>query len=248
MNQGFQRKSGRWRKSGYFLLSLAALQLSFCTTVAVGTPDDRFQQLLDSIQGVRNGEGFKDAAPQEPESRIGAEILEIQSPTSIRAWISPEITREEFAALEVDQGWRKNQPRESVECGPDDGRFTKSPDSTEDGDILIQEFYGFDWFHSATVFETDLPVDNDGFLLGYRVRKFHELTYNSGSCMVLLISPDDEIYFRVGRDADRSTDEFSIPDGWRLEFYTPSEPLIIELFGENFTWSLLHGRERLLGK
>jgi hypothetical protein len=50
--------------------------------------------------------------------------------------------------------------------------------------------------------------------------------------MVLLISPDDEVYFRVGRDADRTTDEFSIPGGWRLESYTPSEPLIIELFGE----------------
>ena len=221
------------RDDGYLLLWLAVLQLLLLGSGSVGSaPDQRAQQLLDSIQGVRNGEGFKDAAPQEPESRIGAEILEIQSPTSIRAWISPEITREEFAALEVDQGWRKNQPRESVECGPDDARFTKSPDSTEDGDILIQEFYGFDWFHSATVFETDLPVDNDGFLLGYRVRKFQELTFNPGSCMVLLISPDDEVYFRVGRDADRTTDEFSIPDGWRLESYTPSEPLIIELFGE----------------
>ena len=221
------------RDDGYLLLWLAVLQLLPLGSGSVASaPDQRAQQLLDSIQGVRNGEGFKDAAPQEPESRIGAEILEIQSPTSIRAWISPEITREEFAALEVDQGWRKNQPRESVECGPDDGRFTKSPDSTEDGDILIQEFYGFDWFHSATVFETDLPVDNGGLLLGFRVRKFHELTYNPGSCMVLLISPDDEVYFRIGRDADRTTDEFSIPDGWRLEPYTPSEPLIIELFGE----------------
>ena len=233
MSRVSEGKSRAVRDGGCLLLWLAVLKLLLLGSGSVGSaPDQRAQQLLDSIQGVRNGEGFKDASSQEPESRIGAEILEIQSPTSIRAWISPEITREEFAALEVDQGWRKNQPRESVECGPDDGRFTKSPDSTEDGDILIQEFYGFDWFHSATVFETDLPVDNDGFLLGYRVRKFHELTYNPGSCMVLLISPDDEVYFRVGRDADRTNDEFSIPDGWRLESYTPSEPLIIELFGE----------------
>lgn len=233
MNQGGLSKALLGPGRGYLPLWLTALQslVLWAGTVA-GAPDELFHQLMEGIQGVRNGENFKDAAPQEPESRIGAEILEIQSPTSIRAWISPEITREEFAALEVDQGWRKNQPRESVECGPDDGRFTKSPDSTEDGDILIQKFYGFDWFHSATVFETDLPVDDDGLLLGYRVRKFHELTYNPGSCMVLLISPDDEIYFRVGRDADRSTDEFSIPDGWRLESYTPSESLIIELFGE----------------
>ena len=185
---------------------------------------------VDSIQRVRNGEGFKDAAAQEPESRIGAEIPEIQSylhPSSI----SPEITRRNLLPWKLIRAGARISPG-VMECGPDDGRFTKSPDSTEDGDILIQEFYGFDWFHSATVFETDLPVDNDGLLLGFRVRKFHELTYNPGSCMVLLISPDDEVYFRVGRDADRTTDEFSIPDGWRLESYTPSEPLIIELFGE----------------
>ena len=226
-------KSQLERDGGCLLLWLAVLQsLLLGAGPVASAPDERVQQLLESVQNVRNGESFKDAAPQQPESRIGAEILEIQSPTSIRAWISPEITREEFAALEVDEGWRKNQPRESVECGPDDARFTKSPDATEDGDILIQSFYGFDWFHSATVFETDLPVGEDGLLLGFRVRKFHELTYYPGSCMVLLISPEDEIYFRVGRDADRTTDEFSIPDRWRVEPYTPSEQLIIELFGD----------------
>lgn len=119
-----------------------------------------------------------------------------------------------------------------MECGPGDGRFTKSPDATEVGDILVQEFYGFNWFHSATIFETDLPVDDGGLLLGFRVRKFQELTYNPGSCMVLLISPDDEIYFRVGRDADRVSDGFSLPSLWRVVEYTAPEPLIIQLFDE----------------
>ena len=107
------------------VLWLAVLQsLLLGAGPVASAPDERLQQLLESVQSLRNGESAKDAAPREPESRIGAEILEIQSPTSIRAWVSPEITREEFAALEVDQGWRKNQPRESVECGPDDARFT----------------------------------------------------------------------------------------------------------------------------
>ena len=197
-----------------------------------GSPSERFEQLLESIRAQRTGNGEQPSQPSQEEDRIGAEILEIQSPTLIRAWISPEISRDEFASLEVDEGWRKNQPRESVECGPDNGRFIKSPDSVEDGDILIQEFYGYNWFHSATVFETNLPVDDEGLFAGFRVRKFHEITYNVGSCMVLLISPEGEVFFRVGRDADRLTDTFAVPNGWRGESYTTPETLIIELFDE----------------
>jgi hypothetical protein len=195
------------------------------------SPSERFGQLLESIQAQRTGSGNQSVQPSHEEDRIGAEILEIQSPNSIRAWISPEISRDEFAALEVDEGWRKNQPRESVECGPDDGRFIKSPDAADD-DILIQEFYGYSWFHSATVFETNLLIDDEGFFTGFRVKKYHEITYNQGSCMVLLTSPEGEVFFRVGRDADRPTDTFSVPEGWRVESYTTPETLIIELFDE----------------
>ena len=134
--------------------------------------------------------------------------------------------------MEVDQGWRKNQPREGAECGPDDGRFIKSPDAFDDGDILIQEFYGYSWFHAATVFETNVSVDAQGLFTGARVRKYHEITYNEGSCMVLLISPEDEVFFRVGRDADRITDTFAVPNGWRVGSYTTPETLIIEMFDE----------------
>ena len=187
--------------------------------------------VLFGIIGCSDG---SDSPPsQEEESRVGFEILEIQSPTSIRAWISPEMTFEEFEALEVDPGWIKNQPRESEECGADDSRFIKSPDSTEDGDILIQDFYGFNWFHSATVTQTNIPLDDEGLLSGSLVRKFHELTYNAGSCLVLLISPEGDVYFRVGRDANRVSDEPSIPNLWRLEEYTTPEKLVIELFEEN---------------
>jgi hypothetical protein len=115
----------------------------------------------------------------------------------------------------------------------DDVRFTKSPDSTEDGDILQQKFFGFNWFHAATVTQTNIPLDDEGLLLGATVRKFHELTYNAGSCLVLLVSPDEDIYFRIGRDANRVSDEPTIPNLWRLEEYITPEKLVIELFEEN---------------
>jgi hypothetical protein len=189
--------------------------------------------LLFILAGLFGCSDGSDSKIEQEQERVGFEILEIQSPNSIRAWISPEITFEEFEALEVPPGWLKNQPRESAECGPDDGRFLKSPDSTEDGDILVQEHFGFNWFHAATVTGTNIPLDDQGLLRGSTVRKFHELTYNAGSCMVLLVSPEGEVYFRIGRDANRVSDTPAIPNLWRLEDYTTPEKLVIELFDEN---------------
>ena len=134
---------------------------------------------------------------------IGFEIIQILGPNELRAWIGLEITREEFAALEVPAGWIKNQPREGGEDvdGPDGGRFLRSPDATEDGEFLQEEFFGYNWFHAATIVQAGRALDDERILTGSSVRKFHELDFNAGSSMVLLISPEGSVYFRIGRDA-----------------------------------------------
>jgi len=76
-------------------------------------------------------------------------------------------------------------------------------------------------------------LDDEGLLTGIRVQKFHELTYNAGTCLGLLISPDDDVYFRIRRDANRTSDDPSIPNSWRLETYVTPEELVFELFDEN---------------
>ena len=174
------------------------------------------------------------AMGQNPEEQTGFELLEIQSPTSIRAWINTDgITFEEFEALQLSAGWIKNQPRENGACPPTSIQFIKSPDSIQDGDILVQQHFGHTWFHAATVFQTGVPVDEEGLLSGSMVRKFHELTYAAGSCLVLLVSPEGETYFRIGRDANRATDDFTVPNGWRLLEYTTPQQLVIELIDQN---------------
>jgi hypothetical protein len=169
---------------------------------------------------------------EENSERIGFEILEIVSPTEIRAWISPESTYEAFKALELPVGWRKNQPRESVQCGGDAVRFTKSPDATMEGDIVIQNHFGFNWFHAATVTESGIQLGDAGLLEVVRVRKFHEITFNAESCMFLLVSPEGDVYYRVGRAANRLSDEPTLPNLWRIEAYTTQRELVIELFDE----------------
>ena len=85
--------------------------------------------------------------PPSPEQGVGFEILEVQSPTSIRAWVSGEINQEQFDALDLPPNWFKNQPREG---DPDDGRFYRSPDGVEPGDYLVQQMFGFNWLHVAS--------------------------------------------------------------------------------------------------
>ncbi len=65
------------------------------------------------------------------------------------------------------------------------------------------------------------------------VRKYHEITYNAGSILVLLVAPSGDVYFRIGRNANRVSDQPTIPDLWRLVEYTTPEKLVIELFEGN---------------
>jgi hypothetical protein len=176
------------------------------------------------------GCGDGSSGSEETEARIGFEITEAQPDGTLRAWISPDITREEFDALELPDGWRKNQPRES---DPDSSRFLRSPDAPVDGEFVWEELFGFDWRHSATVVQIGVPINGEGLLIASRVRKYHELTFNAGSTITVLLSPRGDAYFRMGRDADRTSDDPTIPDSWRLVEYTTPERIVIELLVEN---------------
>ncbi len=174
-------------------------------------------------------------AKPEPgeEGPQGFEILEPQPDGTFRAWVCPIITEEEFAALELPDGWIKNQPREAGVNGPDANRFLRSPDGVKEGDLLLEEIFGFPWLHAATVIEQTSPLDEDELLTITRVRKYHEITYNAGSTLVLLVAPSGDVYFRIGQDAGRISDDPTLPNLWRLVEYTTEEPVVLELFNGN---------------
>lgn len=191
--------------------------------------------LLTCVLGCGDGSTPPD---EQPAPRVGFEILERRPDGTIRAWVNTgDITREEFDALELPETWFKNQPRESGgEGGPSAGgissRFLRSPDAVE-GEFAVEEHFGFQWFHAATVVQIGVPIGGDGLLTAVRVRKFHEYTVQPGTPILLLVSPEGDAYFRNGRDANRTFDDPALPDSWRLVDYTPSDTLIIELFVEN---------------
>lgn len=74
------------------------------------------------------------------EPRVGFELLQIKSISEIITWLAiDEMTQEEFDAIELPQGWIKNQPREGQVDG---GQFYRSPDATVNGEFVVEEHFG----------------------------------------------------------------------------------------------------------
>jgi pimeloyl-ACP methyl ester carboxylesterase len=154
--------------------------------------------------------GPVDVAAAADERAVGFEIMEITD-DGIKAWLSSGLTQEEFEAIDLPAGWFKNQPREAVADG---ARFYGSPGA--DGVDVEAEHFGHEWFHSATVVGMGQQLDDEGLLTASTVEKDHEISFGPGATVTLLVSPDDERYVLVSRDADRTSDEPTIPPGWEL--------------------------------
>ena len=77
----------------------------------------------------------------------------------------------------------------------------------------------------------NVPIDNEGILTGVAGPQFHELTYNAVASYCS--RHQTAMYIRVGRAADRMSDEPTLPEQWRIERYITPEEVVIELFGEN---------------
>ena len=204
----------------------ATLVSSHSVSLSDLSPGTTYHYRVISKDAAQNEAASEDDAFTTMSPRVGFEILEIQSPNSIRAWISSDITQEEFDALELPAGWFKNQPREG---DPDASRFYRSPGAAVEGEFLEEELFGFSWWHSATVIEPNVPLDGQGLLRGSTVTKFHEVTYDAGTTVFVLFSPEGDPYVRIGRDANRTSDDPTIPNSWRLVEYTTPDQLVIQL-------------------
>ena len=150
-------------------------------------------------------------AQENRDKKVGYEILQIKSFNEIVAWGSKDITREQFEAIKLPFGWFKNQPRE-VEM--DDARFLNSP-GREEGSFLKAERFGHEWLHVATV-KGRVKLDPKRRLVGSKVFKDHIVAFDEGRTLTLLISPTGEVFPRITRDANRTSEEPSLPKDWRL--------------------------------
>jgi hypothetical protein len=167
--------------------------------------------------------------PLNEEIRVGFELVQIVSVDSILVWTNADmLTQEQFDAIELSDSWIKNEPREGM---PNFAKFLRSPDANQEGDFTTAEHFGYNWLFNAQVVESDvaLPDNEQGLLTGRYIAKYHEVTFNTGSTLSVLISPDGEEYILISRDVNRLTDIPIIPDNWELEERVISEDLILEL-------------------
>ena len=175
--------------------------------------------------------GLLVACPQAPAQekgvkKVGYEILQIKSFNEIIAWASKDITREQFDAIKLPLGWFKNQPR-AVEM--DGAKFLNSP-GLEEGSFSRVEHFGHKWLHVATVkIAGRKRLDRQGLLVGSNVVKDHVVTFDEGRAVTLLISPEGKVFPRITRDADRTRDEPTLPQNWRLVEYELDRPMKIRL-------------------
>jgi pimeloyl-ACP methyl ester carboxylesterase len=233
-------------------MGLARFQRPFLTIWGANDPLDlgecQLQQaLIDNIPGAANQphHRFPDASHylqddqgqeiahrliefyKSSTANIGFEILQMVSSDEIITWKNiSEMSVEEFEAIDLPFGWFKNQPREGE---ADSGVFARSPGTSVDGEFTDQEHFGYLWRHVATIRETNIELDEQGLLSGNRIDKYHELTFNAGRTLNILISPEDDRYVRVSRDYGRSSDDPTIPGSWNLVEEVITEDLVIQL-------------------
>ena len=84
--------------------------------------------------------------------------------------------------------------------------------------------------HTAA-FKIDQPVDNQGLIRRTELEKYHLLTYSAGSTVYILHNPTGERFIGVSRSVDRSSDTFTLPDGWTLTSHVLSTELPVDLSG-----------------
>ena len=173
-----------------------------------------------------DGEDTQNPDNEDLEIKANYEIHQILSANEIITWASSELTQAEFDAIDLPQGWFKNQPREG---DTDFGSFARSPNALTDGDLAEEEHFGHTWKHVATIVETGIEMDEEGLLSANKIAKFHTVGFNAGKTLNVLISPEGDRYVRITRDAGRTSDTPTIPDTWQLVEEILSEDLIIPL-------------------
>jgi hypothetical protein len=167
--------------------------------------------------------------PEEETKRIGFELVQIISMDSILVWANNEIlTQQEFDSIQITGGWQKNEPREGM---PDYAQFLRSPDAEEDGVFTTAEHFGFQWMFNAQIVDMNiaLPENDEGLLTGRNIAKYHQVTFNAGRILSILISPQGEEYVLISRDANRITDTPVIPDTWQIEEREINESITLDL-------------------
>ena len=124
--------------------------------------------------------------------------------------------------------WIKNDPRIGMS---NQAEFLRSPGCDEDGQFTYLMKFDKRFMKVVQLRSMNNPVDSEGLISRTELEKYHVLTYDSGQTVNILENPSGERFIEVSRSVNRSSDTFTLPEGWILTNHFLQTDLQVELLG-----------------
>jgi len=157
----------------------------------------------------------------------GYELLDLMNK---EVWLTLDFTAQEYAEFSPPVLWQKNQPRVSM-SDSQGGEFLRSPGCTDPGLYTYLQAWDKEFLNVVKLITIYEPVDEQGLIRETTLEKYHVLTYAAGSTVYVLHNPDGERFIGVSRDGDRTSDTFTLPDGWFLTTHVLASEIVVDLSG-----------------
>jgi hypothetical protein len=175
--------------------------------------------------------GERDSCVSEEMSLEGTTAFyELVDPINKQVWGTSDFTPREYAEFKPPLFWQKNDPR--GDGWPDGGKFLRSPGCLEDGQFTYLNAFDRKFLNVVKLININKKIDKEGFIRGTVLEKYHRLFYSKGTSIPVLHSPTGERFIGVSRSIDRTTETFTLPEGWTLTTQKLEKDLQVELYGE----------------
>jgi hypothetical protein len=157
--------------------------------------------------------------------RAGYELINLLTK---EVWLTTDFTEEEYDLFSPPFFWIKNDPRIGMS---NQAEFLRSPGCDEDGQFTYLQKFDKRFMKVVQLITMNKPADNEGLISMTELEKYHLLTYSSGSNISILESPSGERFIEVSRSVNRSSDTFTLPEGWSLTSQLLQTDIQVELSG-----------------
>ena len=212
----------------------------FRDTILSKTPEDLTKKkisrflaviliMVTILAGCMPMEELESCVSRKPDFSGGEAGYELIDLLNKEVWLTPDFTAEEYAAFSPPFSWFKNDPRAMM--GDQQGEFLRSPGCAEPGQYTYLRAFDKEFLNVVKLVSMDQPADGQGLIRRTELEKYHLLTYAAGSTVYILRNPTGEQFIGVSRSVERSSDTFTLPDGWTLTSHALSEDLPVELSG-----------------
>lgn len=187
--------------------------------------------LIILLSGCRPVEAREDCISQEFSFEGVGAFYELIDLTGKEVWGTPDVSLEEYAAFSPPFLWQKNQPRTNMSEMLNAGNFLKSPGCPALGQYTYMQAFDKEFLNVVKLISMEKPLGDDGLIREAVLEKYHLLTFASGTTVYILEDSDSKQFIGVSRDVNRTSDTFTLPDGWSLTEHLLTEDLQIELSG-----------------